>query len=422
MRRIRSVLYSCTVNINWRTGFSSLFFLSSPSEYLCTCSTLARSRHEIGFIFLPFAEFVLGTRLFLSQSHLSFITTPNKFEVGFSGISVGSLRENTVQYTQYIGFFLPLNLQTLFRSSFLNDKTPVVVLKDVDFENLRALVEYMYKGEANVPQHMLQSFIRTAESLQIRGLAEGGPKSVPEEGPSSSQSSSASTGGPHVAPPMPMFPPGLSGTPPLSGFRGDRKSGGNSSSAGSGILAARLAKLGDDAGLGRPFFDIDAMIARQQQQQQQQHSSGQKRARKPERGSGGGHNLPPHIEVGKRNRKSPPVSSKPSGSSSLPLNKIFPNNNYDEEGALKIDEDADLGKENRNNSRSSSPTSAPKVDDDIIDLEASNGVDSDEEEEASVPGPSMAGNGSSGNAGNGGVGGNGSDPGVADLVAGSKTF
>ena len=41
-------------------------------------------------------------------------------------------------------------------------------MKDVDFENLKALVEYMYKGEANVPQHMLQSFIQTAESLQIR--------------------------------------------------------------------------------------------------------------------------------------------------------------------------------------------------------------------------------------------------------------
>ena len=43
-------------------------------------------------------------------------------------------------------------MQTLFRSNLLNDKHPVVFMKDVDFDNLKSLVEYMYKGEANVPQ------------------------------------------------------------------------------------------------------------------------------------------------------------------------------------------------------------------------------------------------------------------------------
>ena len=57
--------------------------------------------------------------------------------------------------------------QSLFKSSFLQDKHPVIVMKDVDFENLRSLVEYMYKGETNVPQLMLPSFIQTAESLQV---------------------------------------------------------------------------------------------------------------------------------------------------------------------------------------------------------------------------------------------------------------
>ncbi len=52
------------------------------------------------------------------------------------------------------------SFQTLFRASYLNDKHPVIFMKDVDFDNLKALVEYMYKGEANVSQHMLQSFIR----------------------------------------------------------------------------------------------------------------------------------------------------------------------------------------------------------------------------------------------------------------------
>ena len=49
-------------------------------------------------------------------------------------------------------------------------------MKDVDFDILKCLVEYMYKGEANVPQQMLPSFIQTAESLQIRGLCDGASK------------------------------------------------------------------------------------------------------------------------------------------------------------------------------------------------------------------------------------------------------
>ena len=40
----------------------------------------------------------------------------------------------------------------------------------------------MYKGEANVPQQMLTAFIKDAESLQIRGLAEGANKMIETEG------------------------------------------------------------------------------------------------------------------------------------------------------------------------------------------------------------------------------------------------
>ena len=61
----------------------------------------------------------------------------------------------------------------MFRDRQASNKEPMILLHNVDYENLKALIEYMYKGEANVPQHMLSSFIRTAETLQIRGLAEG---------------------------------------------------------------------------------------------------------------------------------------------------------------------------------------------------------------------------------------------------------
>ena len=73
------------------------------------------------------------------------------------------------------------------------------------------------------------------------------------------------------------------------------------------------------------------------------------------------------------------------------------NNNYEsegDEGVLKIDEEADAGKENRVRSISAASPARNKhamVDDDIVDLEGvdSNGVstEDDEEEEPSMPGP-----------------------------------
>ena len=45
-------------------------------------------------------------------------------------------------------------------------------LKDVRFIDLKALVDYMYRGEVNVSQDQLAAFLSTAESLRIKGLAD----------------------------------------------------------------------------------------------------------------------------------------------------------------------------------------------------------------------------------------------------------
>ena len=45
-----------------------------------------------------------------------------------------------------------------------------VFLKDTSAADLRAIVEFVYRGSVNVSQSRLASFIKTAESLQIRGL------------------------------------------------------------------------------------------------------------------------------------------------------------------------------------------------------------------------------------------------------------
>lgn len=65
------------------------------------------------------------------------------------------------------------------------DKHPIFFMKDVAFEELKGIVEYMYKGKVNIMQERLDSFLKTASSLQIKGLADqdGGSKGDTEEDP-----------------------------------------------------------------------------------------------------------------------------------------------------------------------------------------------------------------------------------------------
>ncbi|XP_034243658.1 broad-complex core protein isoform X2 [Thrips palmi] len=51
-------------------------------------------------------------------------------------------------------------------------KHPVIVLQDVAFADLDALVEFIYHGEVNVHQRNLTSFLKTAEVLRVSGLTQ----------------------------------------------------------------------------------------------------------------------------------------------------------------------------------------------------------------------------------------------------------
>ncbi|XP_058461909.1 uncharacterized protein LOC131436931 [Malaya genurostris] len=51
-------------------------------------------------------------------------------------------------------------------------KHPVVIIKDVKWEELHALVEFMYRGEINVGQDQIRPLLKLAEMFQIRGLAD----------------------------------------------------------------------------------------------------------------------------------------------------------------------------------------------------------------------------------------------------------
>ncbi|KAJ3631233.1 hypothetical protein MTP99_012374 [Tenebrio molitor] len=51
-------------------------------------------------------------------------------------------------------------------------KHPVVVLKDVKYVEIKAILEYMYRGEVNVAQDQLAALLKVAEALKVKGLVE----------------------------------------------------------------------------------------------------------------------------------------------------------------------------------------------------------------------------------------------------------
>ncbi|XP_057324781.1 broad-complex core protein isoforms 1/2/3/4/5-like isoform X7 [Microplitis mediator] len=75
---------------------------------------------------------------------------------------------------------------TYFRDLFKENpcQHPVIIFRNVKFDDLAALVDFMYQGEVNVVQEQLASFLTTAELLAVQGLTDGTGKdndSVTEE-------------------------------------------------------------------------------------------------------------------------------------------------------------------------------------------------------------------------------------------------
>jgi len=49
---------------------------------------------------------------------------------------------------------------------------PIIVLRDIRYDDLHALLQFMYNGEVNVAQDQLNSFLKSAEHLKVRGLTD----------------------------------------------------------------------------------------------------------------------------------------------------------------------------------------------------------------------------------------------------------
>lgn len=51
-------------------------------------------------------------------------------------------------------------------------KHPIIIMRDIKFAELKAVIEFMYRGEINVCQDQIGPLLRIAELLKIRGLAD----------------------------------------------------------------------------------------------------------------------------------------------------------------------------------------------------------------------------------------------------------
>lgn len=69
-----------------------------------------------------------------------------------------------------------------FQSLFVDNpcEHPTIILRDVEWGELKAAIEFMYKGEVNVLQEQIGPLLRVAEMLKIRGLTEIGDTDISE--------------------------------------------------------------------------------------------------------------------------------------------------------------------------------------------------------------------------------------------------
>ncbi|MCL4154939.1 UNVERIFIED_CONTAM: hypothetical protein GTU68_010918 [Idotea baltica] len=61
--------------------------------------------------------------------------------------------------------------QSIFKETL--ERNPIIVLKDVKIDHIKALMEFMYRGSVNVPQEALEPIMKMAQTLNIKGLADG---------------------------------------------------------------------------------------------------------------------------------------------------------------------------------------------------------------------------------------------------------
>lgn len=100
-----------------------------------------------------------------------------------------------------------------FQQLFMENtcRHPIVILKDIRESEIRAILEYMYKGEVNVAQDQLAGLLKAAETLKVKGLVEDNNQRVSST-PTPTPPQQSSSPYHHQPPQAPLPPTPLSST------------------------------------------------------------------------------------------------------------------------------------------------------------------------------------------------------------------
>lgn len=74
---------------------------------------------------------------------------------------------------------------------------PVIVIKDMNIDDLRLVIDFMYKGQLTVSQEKLASLVKSAENLQINGLTNSGSTIVTNNNNVDNNNKNVMTNGSH---------------------------------------------------------------------------------------------------------------------------------------------------------------------------------------------------------------------------------
>merc|ERR1719278_1886521 len=85
-----------------------------------------------------------------------------------------------------------------------NSERPIVFLKDVQVSQVKAILDYMYKGEVSVAQQELPALLRVAELLRVKGMIEESKEAKLEKEGERKEGRQGST---DSAPPNSVVPP-----------------------------------------------------------------------------------------------------------------------------------------------------------------------------------------------------------------------
>ena len=61
--------------------------------------------------------------------------------------------------------------EKLFSQCSNFEKQPLIIIKDIELESLKYLLNFIYKGEVNLKQEQLATFIKIADTFKVKGIS-----------------------------------------------------------------------------------------------------------------------------------------------------------------------------------------------------------------------------------------------------------